>query len=84
MDKFKATEEQKLEVNELYKKIKNKSSKINRSRPQSVASALTYFWICYKGIDISLKEFAKKTDLSELTIDKLAKEIGNILDINIF
>ena len=84
MDKFKATKEQKLEVIDLYKKIKNRSSKINRSRPQSVASALTYFWICYKGLDITLKEFASKTDLSELTIDKLAKEIGNVLDINVF
>lgn len=79
MDKFKATDEHKKEVINLYHKIKNKSSKINRSRPQSVASALTYFWICYKGIDISLKDFAKKTDLSELTIDRLSKEISDVL-----
>ena len=83
MDKFKANKEQKEEVIDLYQKIKNKSSKINRSRPQSVASALTYFWICYKGIDISLKEFAKKTDLSELTIDRLAKEISEVLKIRV-
>jgi transcription initiation factor TFIIIB Brf1 subunit/transcription initiation factor TFIIB len=83
MDKFKATQEQKNEVIELYHKIKNKSSKINRARPQSVASALTYFWICIKGLDISLKDFAKKSDLSELTIDRLAKEIATILNVNI-
>ena len=83
MDRFKATKEQKVEVIELYNKIKNKSSKINRSRPQSVASALTYFWICYKGMDITLKEFAKKSDLSELTIDRLAKEIAIVLQVNI-
>ena len=80
MNKFKANKEQKEEVIKLYHKIKNKSSKINRSRPQSVACALTYFWICYKDIDISLKEFAKKAELSELTIDRLAKEIANILN----
>jgi len=84
MDKFKPTKEQKEEVIELYNKIKNKSSKINRARPQSVASALTYFWICYKGMDISLKEFAKKSDLSELTIDRLAKEIADVLNIKAF
>jgi transcription initiation factor TFIIIB Brf1 subunit/transcription initiation factor TFIIB len=56
MDKFKANKEQKEEVVKLYYSIKNKSSKINRSRPQSVASGLTYFWICHKGIDISLNE----------------------------
>ena len=83
MDRFKATKDQKEEVIELYNKIKNKSSKINRSRPQSVASALTYFWICYKGMDITLKEFAKKSDLSELTIDRLAKEIAIVLQVNI-
>ena len=83
MDKFKATKDQKLEVIEFYNKIKNKSSKINRARPQSVASSLTYFWICYKGMDISLKEFAKKSDLSELTIDRLAKEIASVLNIEV-
>jgi transcription initiation factor TFIIIB Brf1 subunit/transcription initiation factor TFIIB len=83
MDKFKATKEHKDEVSELYNKIKNKSSKINRSRPQSVASAITYFWICHRGLDISLKDFAKKTDLSELTIDRLAKEISEVLKIPI-
>lgn len=84
MNKFKANKDQKNEVIDLYNKIKNKSSKINRSRPQSVASALTYFWICNKGLDITLKEFAKKTDLSELTIYRLAKEIASILNVNIF
>jgi transcription initiation factor TFIIIB Brf1 subunit/transcription initiation factor TFIIB len=83
MDKFKAAREQKDEVIELYKKIKNRSSKINRSRPQSVASGLTYWWICHKGLDISLKEFARKSDLSELTIDRLTKEISEVLDIRV-
>ena len=83
MDKFKATREQKDEVIDLYKKIKNKSSKINRSRPQSVASALTYWWICHKSMDITLKDFAKKSDLSELTIDRLSKEISEVLNIYI-
>lgn len=81
MDKFEATKEQKNEVIDLYYKIKNKSSKINRSRPQSIASGVLYFWICFKNIDISIKNFAKKADLSELTIIKLSKEISDILGV---
>jgi len=79
MDKFSATKSQKEEVFELYNKIKNKSSKINRSRPQSVSSGLIYYWIQLKGIDITIKEFANKTELSELTILKIAKEIAEVL-----
>ncbi len=79
MDKFSASQEQKLEVYKLYEQIKNKSSKINRSRPQSVSAGLVYYWICFKNIEISLKDFAKKTDLSELTINKIAKEIAKVL-----
>ena len=79
MDKFKATVEQKKEVSVLYELIKNKSSKLNRARPQSVASGLTFYWISQKGYDISIKDFAKKADLSELTISKTAKEISELL-----
>lgn len=79
MNKFSATEEQKVEVMVLYDKIKNKSSKLNRARPQSVSSGLVFYWISLKGIDISLREFAKKADLSDLTINKIAREISDIL-----
>jgi|TARA_B100001094_G_C18163642_1_gene790751 transcription initiation factor TFIIIB Brf1 subunit/transcription initiation factor TFIIB len=83
MDKFRATESQKKEVIDLYDKIKNKSSKLNRSRPQSVAAALTYYWICKKQLSITLKEFAKKVDLSELTINKNTKEVALVLGTSI-
>ena len=79
MDKFRATPVQKEEVIQLYEKIKNRSSKLNRSRPQSVAAALTYYWICLKGLEINLRDFAKKVDLSELTINKNAKEVALVL-----
>jgi transcription initiation factor TFIIIB Brf1 subunit/transcription initiation factor TFIIB len=81
MDKFDATNEQKKEVLYLYDKIKNKSSKINRSRPGSIASGIVYFWISLKSINISIKDFAKKVELSELTIIKISKEISEILGI---
>lgn len=79
MNKFRATPEQKKEVILLYARIKNRSSKLNRSRPQSVAAALTYYWIQKKKIDINLKDFAKKVDLSELTINKNAREVALVL-----
>lgn len=81
MDKFSASSAQKQEVITLYNQIKNKSSKINRSRPQSVSAGLIWFWICQKGMEITLKEFAVKTGLSELTINKIAKEIAEILKV---
>jgi transcription initiation factor TFIIIB Brf1 subunit/transcription initiation factor TFIIB len=80
MSKFQATQTHINEVIELYSKIKNRSSKLNRSRPQSVAASLTYYWICKKKLNISLKEFAKKVDLSELTINKNAKEVETVLN----
>jgi transcription initiation factor TFIIIB Brf1 subunit/transcription initiation factor TFIIB len=79
MEKFSATPEQKEEVIKLYNQIKNKSSRLNRSRPQSVASGLVYFWICKKKKDITLKQFTKKVSLSELTINKIAKEISDVI-----
>ena len=79
MNKFRASSEQKKEVIELYARTKNRSSKLNRSRPQSVAAAITYYWIKKKKIDISLKDFAKKVNLSELTINKNAKEVSLVL-----
>lgn len=79
MDKFSASPAQKAEVILLYRMTKNRSSKLNRARPQSVAAALTYYWICSKKMDINLKKFAQKADLSELTINKNAKEVALIL-----
>jgi len=80
MDKFSASRDQKNEVIELYKKINNKSSRLNCSRPQSVASGLTYYWICKKNKNISIREFVKKVGLSELTVNRISKEISEILE----
>jgi transcription initiation factor TFIIIB Brf1 subunit/transcription initiation factor TFIIB len=79
MNIFSASDEQKKEVLELYGKVKNRSSNLNRARPNSIASAIIYYWITKKNINITLKEFAKKTNLSEITISKISKEISTIL-----
>lgn len=79
MNKFSATLAQKEEVSLLYEKIRNRSTKLNRSRPQSVAAALVYYWICRKKLKITLKEFSKKIELTEQTITKNTAEIILIL-----
>jgi transcription initiation factor TFIIIB Brf1 subunit/transcription initiation factor TFIIB len=79
MDRFSATAIQKAEVIKLYNRIVNRSSKLNRSRPQSIAEGLTFYWICSKNKNISIKEFTTKVSLSEITIGKIAREIASIL-----
>lgn len=79
MNKFSAQQHQKNEVHELYDIVKNKSSKLNRSRPQSVASGLVFYWITSKNKDITIREFSQKVELSELTITKIINEIRTIV-----
>jgi transcription initiation factor TFIIIB Brf1 subunit/transcription initiation factor TFIIB len=83
MQKFDMSEEDKKEIYEIYQKIKNKSSMINRSRPQSVTSSLIYYYICKKrGFNnVNIKDFVKKVNLSELTINKISKEIYKIVNV---
>lgn len=57
---------------------KKKCDRLNRPRPQSVASGLVYYWILDNGHKITLKAFSKITGLSELTIAKLEKDIRSI------
>jgi len=70
---------------DIYEKIKNKSSIINRSRPQSIASSLIYYFLSkkYGSNNFSIKDFVKKIKLSELTINKISKEIERILNLKI-
>ena len=79
MKKLNAKEEHIKEVIELYEKIRNRSSKLNRSRPQSVGAGIVFYWICLKNKNIALSEFAKKVNLSELTITKISKEITEVI-----
>lgn len=80
MNKFSASDQQKHEVISLYELVKNKSSKINRSRPQSIAAGLTYYWICQNNKNITMREFIEKVNLSELTITRISKEIAGIIE----
>jgi len=81
MEQFCGTENQVNEAIKIYKNVKNKSSKLNRSRPRSLSSSIVYYWILKNDINISLKEFSKKVELSELTIQKNIKEIENVFSL---
>lgn len=80
MNKFGATEKQIENVIELYEMIKNKSILLNRSRPQSVACGIVRYYILKKNPDISIEYYKSKVNLSELTINKIVKEISRILE----
>lgn len=82
MNKFSLNEDEKKEVILIYQKIKNKSTIINRSRPQSVTSSLMYYYLCKKkgANNINMEEFIKQVKLSKLTIDKISKEIESIIN----
>ena len=79
MEKFQAKPHQIEEAIKLYESVKNKDTRLNRSRPQSVSSSIVFCYILIHKKNISLKEFAKRVNLSELTINKMAKIIAEIL-----
>lgn len=78
---FNISEDQRLEVQALYEKIRNKSTILNGSRPHSLAASIIWTWIKLKGKNITLKEYVKRVNLSELTINKITKEIEKNLGI---
>ena len=71
-----SSENNKEEIFKLWEKIRNRSSILNRSRPQSVISALIYYMLRE---EISLEEFSEKVQLSKNTIKKNMNEIITIL-----
>lgn len=79
MRKFNAEQDHINHVEKLYVKIRNRSSLLNRSRPQSVAAGLVFYYCSSIGKNIPSKVFAEKVGLSELTINKINKEIKSIL-----
>jgi transcription initiation factor TFIIIB Brf1 subunit/transcription initiation factor TFIIB len=79
MNKFNANEKQMEEVLQIYEFIKDRSVLLNRSRPQSVACGLVRYYTLKKNPEISIEYFRSKINLSELTINKIVKEITRIL-----
>lgn len=80
MDELQASSGDVEKIKELYYKIERcQVQKLNRSRPQSVASGIVYYWLLEEDKKITLKTFSKITELSELTIVKIQKDIKEIM-----
>lgn len=80
MEELQANEQDIFQVKALYQQIEQlQSHKLNRSRPQSIASGVVYYWLLREDRKITLKTFSKITELSELTIVKIQKDIKEIL-----
>jgi hypothetical protein len=79
MRQFSATSDQTADVVNIYNRVENCSTILNRSRPQSVASGIVFFYIRSEEKDIRLRDFAGVVKLSELTITKIAKEVARLL-----
>jgi transcription initiation factor TFIIIB Brf1 subunit/transcription initiation factor TFIIB len=79
MNKFHASEKQIEEVIQIHEFIKDRSVLLNRSRPQSVACGVVRYYTLKKNPEISIDYFRSKINLSELTINKIVKEITRIL-----
>lgn len=84
MNELQASQDDIRQIQELYQFIESKQiQKLNRSRPQSVASGIVYYWLLRENRKITLKTFSKITELSELTIVKIQKDIKEILEQNV-
>lgn len=79
MKKMNASGEDIQKVLGLYDAIKNKSDILTRSRPQSTAISLIFYYIQETNKDISLDTYKSVVELSEPTIIKIVKEIKKIL-----
>jgi len=79
MSEFNASKLQVEEVLTLYQHIQDKSSLLNRSRPQSVACGLIRYYILKKNPEYSIDYFREKIKLSDLTLSRIVKEIETIL-----
>ncbi len=80
MEELQANDQDISKVKSLYQRIeKLQIHKLNRSRPQSIASGIVYYWLLEENRKITLKTFSKITELSELTIVKIQKDIKEIL-----
>jgi len=75
-------------IQQLVSVLENSSLDFKRSKPQSVAASVVYFYLCLKpeykkSLGITKSEFAKRTQLSDITITKLVKSASKITNKNV-
>jgi transcription initiation factor TFIIIB Brf1 subunit/transcription initiation factor TFIIB len=66
----------------LTQSLKDKNNFLEKSTPQSIASAIVYLYMNNTTVNnrICKKEFSEKVSLSDITITKLANEASKLLD----
>jgi len=79
MEKFNSSKFHIERVTELYNMIRNKSSLINRSNPQSVISGLIFYYCRLIGKNITCSKFSSIVNLSDITVSRISKNISDIL-----
>lgn len=79
MKKFNSSQIHIDRVTELYNMIRNKSSLINRSNPQSVISGLIFYYCRLIGKNITCSKFSSIVNLSDITVSRISKNISDIL-----
>jgi transcription initiation factor TFIIIB Brf1 subunit/transcription initiation factor TFIIB len=80
MSQFDAHESDIESVIKLYDKVNRKSEVLSRARPQSVAAGLIRYYIIKQDREISMQDFREKVNLSDLTINRIVKEITRIIE----
>ena len=79
LEKFNIKAEHASNIIELYKKLKDKSSIINRRNPKSVSCGIVFYYLKRLNLDISASKFGKLVSLSEITINNITQEIEDII-----
>lgn len=79
MNKFEPSPQHIQFVTKLFSKIKANSAFINRSNPDSIAAALCYYFFKSIKYPITLSEFSKRVGLSDITVHKISKKIGELI-----
>lgn len=80
MQRFNATCQQIAEVRVLLRAVKGQSATLARSRPQSLAAAMVFYWIKVTEQSISMEEFRTQVELSPATIQRVSDEIATVLE----
>ena len=80
MNKFNAKDDDIRRIINICNKIKNKSQLLNRARPQSVAAGIIRYYCNQHKKHIDSEKFRSVVNLSELTINRICKEIETIMN----
>lgn len=80
LNRFGASENDKTNILEMYKRIHKKSQVINRARPQSIAGGIIRYYMIKHNKKMNIDNFIEIVNISELTINRMVKEITKILE----